>query len=172
MPLLYLSFKSNDPSSKKNRNVFSFTLPNEIPAQNMRLRDATVVLGGYYLEYGTVEVNTIQIQLPQLSFAGKDNGTRLWLNFRNSDILNPRQILSTSSTESGKIPIPMNYQHGRPKYQYNYLDQSVHVHGIDRQFEVAVYIDDGQTEAEFGDAFQDTNKIASIDCTFEYDVVD
>jgi len=163
MPLLYLSFKSSDGISKKNRNIFSFTLPNEIPAQNIRLRDATVVLGGIYSDYGA--------QLPQQPFATKPNGTRLWLNFTNSDLLNPRQILSTSSTESGKVPIPMNYQPGRPKYQYNYLDQAIHVHGIDRQFDVAVFIGEGETSAEFGDGATDVDKIASLDCVFEYDVV-
>ena len=173
MPLLYLSFKHD--SKNRNGNSFNFSLPNEIPIQNVILKDSTVVLGGSPIQYGTTPITntavppvTTTIKLPNSKFGGF-NGTRLWLQFVNGDILNPRQILSNSSSEAGKIPIPMNYFQGREKYQYQYLEQSFHIHGIDRSFDVNVFLDDGSTQAEFGDSL--LNNICSVDLVLEYDEV-
>lgn len=173
MPLLYLSFKHD--SDNRNGNSFNFILPNEIPVQNVQVKDATVVLGGSPLQYGTTAISSssvppvvTNIRLPNSKFGGF-NGTRVWLQFVNGDILNPRQILSNSSSEAGKIPLPMNYFQGRDKYQYNYMEQGFHIHGIDRSFDVNVFLDDGSTPAVFGDSL--LNNICSIDLVLEYDEV-
>ena len=182
MPLLYLSFKHD--SNNRNDNVFSFVLPNEIPMQNVQLKDCTVVLSGDVLEYGSETIpaatedppapqrptNATVINLPRTQFKGF-HGTRLWLQFRNGDILNPRQILSDSSTEAGKIPLPMDYFQGRKKYQYNYIEQGFHIHGVDRGFEVAVFLDDGATPATFSNVATSVDDICVIDLVLEYDEV-
>jgi hypothetical protein len=85
------------------------------------------------------------------------------MQFRNGDILNPRQVLSNSSSEAGKIPLPMDYFPGRKKYQYNYIEQGFHIHGVDRGFEIAMLLDDGSTPATFSNEATSTNDICVID---------
>ncbi len=169
MPLLYLSFKKDSPNRQGNN--FTFVLPNEIPAQMAVLRDCTIVLSGDENQYGTEVVSTVTVQRPKTRFNNM-NGSRLWLQFRNADILNSRQILSTNLSQAGKIPLPLDYAEGRKKTQYNYIEQTVHIHGVDRDFQISVFLDDGATPANFDDKTDNvTNNIALVDLVLEYDDV-
>ena len=63
----------------------------------------------------------------------------------------------------------MNYSEGRPKVQYHYLEQEIHIHTVDRRFNLQVFLNDGITPAPFG--VSNTNQIERVDFVIEYDDV-
>ena len=170
MPLLYLSCKHDGENRvSSNNSIFNFELPNEIPSQMMHLIESTVVLSGAAALYGNETDSTgIVIRRPLANFNAL-HGTRLWVEFINADIVNSRQILSNSSSESGKIPIPFDYNPSRKKYQYTpNLHQVIHTHGIDRGFQIQIFENDGSTSVPFGNSGLSVDEVCSLDLVFEY----
>lgn len=174
MPLLYVSLNYDDPTDLRNLNEFTIELANEIPSQMVRLKDSTIVLAGLPADYGTTTDPADQQGItttknnPLTRFADT-YGTRLFVAFKDTGILNSRQILSKNSSQSGKIPLPMNYSEGRPKVQYHYIEQEIHLHTVDRRFTLQVFLNDGITPAPFG--VTNANEIERIDFVLEYDDV-
>tara|TARA_R110000737_G_scaffold268591_1_gene275997 strand:+ start:227 stop:754 length:528 start_codon:yes stop_codon:yes gene_type:complete len=174
MPLLYISLNYDDPPTIRNINEFTIELPNEIPSQMVRVKDATIVLAGQTSGYATKTsppdgTGNIQTEQKPLTRFADHYGTRLFVAFKDTSILNSRQILSKNSSQYGKIPLPMNYSEGRPKVQYHYLEQEIHIHTVDRRFNLQVFLNDGITPAPFG--VSNTNQIERVDFVIEYDDV-
>jgi len=174
MPLLYLSLNYDDPPDIRNLNEFTIDLANEIPSQMARLKDSTIVLAGQSSGYATKtspadQAGNITTEQKPLSRFADQYGTRLFVAFKDTGILNSRQVLSKNSSQSGKIPLPMNYSEGRPKVQYHYIEQEIHLHTVDRRFTLQVFLNDGITPAPFG--VTSVNQIERVDFVLEYDDV-
>ena len=174
MPLLYISLKYDDNPEIRNLNEFTIDLANEIPSQMVRLKDSTIVLAGLPADYGTQSdpadpLGIITTSQAPLTRFADTYGTRLFVAFKDTGILNSRQVLSKNSSQSGKVPLPMNYSEGRPKVQYHYIEQEIHLHTVDRRFTLQVFLNDGITPAPFG--VTSVNQIERIDFVLEYDDV-
>ena len=167
MPLLHIKL---DYTKVQNGNQFRLEIPEEIPSQMLKLKSSTVILSGNALQYalettGNTATIATSFKLPITNFNENVNSSRVFVRFKSSSIINSRQLLSTTDNEG--IPIPMDYNVSRDKYQYNYIDEMIHFHGIPKVFDVEVYMENGNS-AEFGKILNDTNKFELIDLVFEY----
>ena len=166
MPLLHIKL---DYRKVNNKNTFNLTIPEEIPSQMVRIKDSTIILSGNYLQYGQAITPTTSVKLPLTSFDNVLSGSRVFIRFIDSNIINSRQLLST--TDSMGIALPLNYCMGRDKYQYHYINQEIHTHGIPKNFTIEVFLDDNKS-ADFNKIINNVDKIETIDFTLEYDNLD
>lgn len=170
MPLLHIKL---DYRKVNNKNTFNLTIPEEIPSQMVRIKDATIILSGNYLQYGLktegTPPTTTTVKLPLTSFDNILSGSRVYIRFIDSNIINSRQLLST--TDNMGIALPLNYCMMRDKYQYHYINQEIHTHGIPKNFTIEVFLDDNKP-ADFNKIINNVDKIETIDFNLEYDNLD